>query len=156
MKRRIPYFIYGTLLRGHSNYKRYQLDKKSRYLGKVKLKGYQIYNLGGYPAIVESQSQNDVVFGELMDIEPATASSICNMEIGAGYFKSLVEVTHVKTGRTQWAFVFVQEKVSEYAKRIPSGDYKDITMPVTVKRHKRGRTVVTAHRRQRPRRIFRW
>lgn len=55
-------FVYGTLMNGESNH--HFLDE-STYLGKGTVEGYDMYNVGWYPAIVHG---DNIIIGELYQV----------------------------------------------------------------------------------------
>ena len=55
MKRDILVAVYGTLKRGHGNYKR--LLTEAEFLGEERINGWDMYHLGGFPAIVEGDGE---------------------------------------------------------------------------------------------------
>ncbi len=58
-------FVYGTLKRGYCNHK---YLKSSQFIGKAHIKGYDLYDLIDYPAIVKCADDQRVVYGEVYQI----------------------------------------------------------------------------------------
>jgi len=87
----MKHFIYGTLRRGHYNYRRLNLEDNARYCGDAVLHGAQMFNLGDYPCIVLTDNDEDEVVGELYYIfDPPTLRTIHQMETLSGYTLELV------------------------------------------------------------------
>lgn len=57
----IRVFVYGTLKEGHGNHR---FLEDAEFLGKGSLRGFEMYHLGGFPAIVDS-GEDEYVHGEL-------------------------------------------------------------------------------------------
>jgi len=64
----MKYFAYGTLKRGFPNYPLLEyLDAK--FVGSGFITGYKMYDLGNYPTIVKSNNEDDIVYGEVFEVE---------------------------------------------------------------------------------------
>jgi len=75
-------FVYGTLKKG---YGLNHILKNSKYIGKEKIYGYNLYDSGyGYPLAMKTIAP-DFVEGELYEVNDQVWKTICNIEIGAGY-----------------------------------------------------------------------
>ena len=102
-------FVYGTLKRGFglANWM-----KGAKYIGNAKLAGYKMYTNHNYPAIVKGDSIDDVVSGEVFEVEKDVFESISGMERGAGYGIDEVDVmTDEKVLLDIPAFVMRQSQV---------------------------------------------
>jgi gamma-glutamylaminecyclotransferase len=96
-------FVYGTLMRGNSNYEEYLLG--GRFIGKAVLKDYALYDLGDYPGIVPRRGSN--VKGEVFDIDEAAKARIDELEEeGSLYTASEVNVI-LDGGETTDALTYV-------------------------------------------------
>jgi gamma-glutamylcyclotransferase (GGCT)/AIG2-like uncharacterized protein YtfP len=80
-------FVYGTLMYGNANHKHYLAN--SRYLGDGVLHGYALYDLGSYPGVKPSES--DQVLGEVYSIDAETLERVNYLE-GEGSLYSLQKV----------------------------------------------------------------
>jgi gamma-glutamylcyclotransferase (GGCT)/AIG2-like uncharacterized protein YtfP len=56
-------FVYGTLLKGERNHQYYL--EGAKYIGDGKITGYDMYDLGTYPAITEGKN---TIVGEVYEI----------------------------------------------------------------------------------------
>ncbi|MFC1452933.1 gamma-glutamylcyclotransferase [Verrucomicrobiota bacterium] len=113
-----PYFLYGTLRRGHFNYHRLALSRNTLWLGRALLEGARMYDLGGLPCIVLTGLSKDTAVGELvMFRNAATLRAVRKMELAAGYHEVTVSVTG------QEAYTFVFDHVPDNATHIASGDW---------------------------------
>lgn len=72
-------FVYGTLKQGFGNNRVMRASKDadgkaigdSVFLCEASLPGYEMYSLGGFPAIVPTEDKNSVVIGELWRVVSA-------------------------------------------------------------------------------------
>ena len=78
--------FYGSLKRGKYNYQRFPGQE---FVQNVQLPGYDLYNLGPYPAACAGDG---VLQAELHEIPLAVFNLIHRMEIGAGYYEAEVKV----------------------------------------------------------------
>lgn len=69
-------FVYGTLMRGNSNYEMYLSG--SGFIGEALLKDFALYDLGDYPGIVPLLGGS--VKGEVFEIDEAAKKSIDELE----------------------------------------------------------------------------
>ena len=102
-------FVYGTLKRGFglANWM-----KGAKYIGNAKLAGYKMYTNRSYPAIVKSSDRNDIVSGEIFNVDKSTFEPISAMEQAAGYGIDEVDVmTNEKVLLDIPAFVMRQSQV---------------------------------------------
>jgi len=112
----IPLFVYGTLMKGQSNHN-YLSD--SNYIGDGTLLGYDMYNLGCYPGIIDGTGK---VYGELYDVNDYKLKDIDYLEgEGSLYIRKLVKVS-LLSGEfiDAWCYIY-NHTVSNYQKM--SGRY---------------------------------
>jgi gamma-glutamylaminecyclotransferase len=70
-------FVYGTLKRGQSNH---HWIAGQRYLGPAKtLESYALYDLGGYPGMIEMQ-EGESIHGELWLVDDTTLAQLDILE----------------------------------------------------------------------------
>jgi gamma-glutamylcyclotransferase (GGCT)/AIG2-like uncharacterized protein YtfP len=106
-------FVYGTLLSGEDNH--HFLDE-STCLGKAFAKGYDMYNVGWYPAIVPGDG---LAIGELYQVPLADIPAIDRLE-GEGrlYIKKCERVN--LNGKSTFAFIYVYLRDVSGLERIPA------------------------------------
>ena len=81
--------VYGTLMKGFYNYDRWMGNAEC--INKIQLHGFKLF-INGYPAIIQSNSQDDIVHAELYDITKDRFEAISAMEIGAGYHIEMYKI----------------------------------------------------------------
>jgi gamma-glutamylcyclotransferase (GGCT)/AIG2-like uncharacterized protein YtfP len=109
------FFAYGTLRRFESNYYDLALDKDSNYLYTCKLQGFDMYDLGGYPGVVEGQG---TIIGDLFEAHNlAVLTRICFLEVGDGYMEKKVSVLNTE------AIIYILESLPEDSKPIETGNW---------------------------------
>ena len=97
-------FVYGTLMR---NYRNHGYMNDSAYIGDGSIDGFEIYDLGTYPGIIEGKG---VVLGEVYQITEDTEKRLDFLEEeGSLYLKKQVNV-RVDDNQTITAFVYVYNK----------------------------------------------
>lgn len=62
----MEFFVYGTLKRG---YNMERIAPSAEFMCNAKVKGYKLYDLGAYPAMVEDEKKESVVYGEVWFIK---------------------------------------------------------------------------------------
>lgn len=110
--------VYGSLRKDCYNYTVME-DDNVKYLGDDIIKGFALYSLGSYPAIIPDDSTSVVV--EVYDVPEDTYSIITSMELGAGYEIQKVET---KYGIVD-VYVFKNEYgyINESRPKIKHGDW---------------------------------
>lgn len=107
-------FVYGTLMNGEDNH--YYLQN-SICLGNAKIYGYDMYDVGWYPAIIPG---GNVILGELYQVPVEDMSVIDTLE-GEGhlYIKRYEKVMDSK-GKNTFAFVYVYIRDCSNLEKIPA------------------------------------
>jgi len=99
----IKVFVYGTLMKGNSNYERFLVD--ANFIGKFIAKGFALYDLGSYPGIIHSEI--DKVKGELYSIDSNILRKLDMLEgEGSLYIRKLISVVNAN-GETQECYTYV-------------------------------------------------
>lgn len=82
--------VYGSLRKGEYNFDRIssQYPGGVKYVGTTKIKGYNLYNLGSYPAISEGEDKSKELTVDVLEVSQPAFNFIERMEIGAGYNRS--------------------------------------------------------------------
>jgi gamma-glutamylcyclotransferase (GGCT)/AIG2-like uncharacterized protein YtfP len=118
---RYPFFVYGTLKPGESNYARHLAGRTSSEIP-AQLKGAALFNAGAYPFLVLAQAEladlaqaSDIVEGVLIDV-PAEAYDVVLADLDklegyvAGgstnlYDRLVVQVQTADGPREVWVYV---------------------------------------------------
>ena len=107
-------FVYGTLMSGEANHHYLQ---NSANLGLAVIEGYDMYDVGAYPAIIAGDG---LIIGEVYSVSKKDLESIDMLE-GEGnlYLKKCETVTDAK-GNTAFAFVYVYLGDCSNLEKIPA------------------------------------
>ena len=106
-------FVYGTLMRGEANH---SYLENAAFLGRAAIEGYDMYDVGAYPAIVDG---NSIIVGELYQVPKEDMASIDMLEgQGSLYIKRCEKLTF--DGKTTLAFVYVYIRDVSGLERIPA------------------------------------
>lgn len=107
-------FVYGTLMKGETNH---GYLERSTCIGKATIKGYEMHDVGWYPAIVPG---DNLIIGELYQVPLSDMPSIDMLEgEGSFYAKKCETVTDSKGNKTL-AYVYVYLGDVEDLKEISS------------------------------------
>lgn len=111
-------FVYGTLRKGQI---RHEVLKGSLFIGYGLLKGYDMYSLGNFPAIVKG---NGIVYGEVYSINEETLKILDYIE-GVDYelYKRELQTIELESGEVIEAFVYVFSGNLSGATYIREGDW---------------------------------
>lgn len=120
--------VYGTLRKGFGNYKWHLENEESKFLGEVKLDGYTMVSLGGFPAIIpeellEKPNKDYRIVGEVFEVSDEVEKSCDRLE---GYSPERYWYNKVKVDTPYGeAYVYVQDR-GEYLEHeiVESGDWK--------------------------------
>lgn len=122
-KNKIKLFVYGTLKKGHGNN---SILKTSNgiIIGKGHIKGFKIYSLGPFPALNKTNSDNDIVHGELYEIENL---ELTDMLEGYPYMYNRILTKCFLSEDTAipncWVYVYNQD-LSEKLSPIPENEWR--------------------------------
>lgn len=104
-------FVYGTLMNGEIN--NHYLEN-STCLGPATINGYDMYNVGWYPAIIPG---NNIIIGELYQIPIEDMHSIDTLEGEGSLYKKKCEKTTTADGKNLLALVYIyMEDTMNYKK----------------------------------------
>lgn len=90
--------VYGTLRKGDYNFDRILNSFGEGSIvktGETTLRGYKLYNLGSYPGVVKSDSENDIIVCDIVEVKEEAKKFIDLMELGSGYKIETVVVDDV-------------------------------------------------------------
>ncbi len=139
--RNLPYFVYGTLRPGHGNYRAYLEGKTVGAAAKATLRGFQMYNLGGFPMAVHTGDEKDVIVGNLVQVRPKEVAEVSaaldRLEGYPSFYDKMVVTAYeeleasdsstVSRMREVYVYVCPEENQGKYEKlynKIPSGDWE--------------------------------
>ena len=93
-------FVYGTLMKGETNH---HFLQNSTFLDKTVIEGYDMYNVGWYPAIIDGEG---LAIGEVYSVPVEDMASIDSLEgEGSLYIKKCERIN--LNGKTNFAFIYV-------------------------------------------------
>lgn len=114
-------FVYGTCRIGGCNHQ--YLDGRSPLSVSARLEGAHLYDMGPYPALVESDS--GVVIGELYEVDDATLRAIDDLEDHPYLYQRREGKVLTSSGHEETAWVYWFRHSVEFGEWILSGDYAD-------------------------------
>jgi len=117
------FIVYGSLRPGEFNFERF--SQHLRHVEDTSVSGYDLYDLGPYPAAVSSSNKDSRIEVSVIEADAHVAPIIRMMEEGAGY-------TPKNIAGLGTIFVYPHEE----GIRIPSGNWRD--------RHKNRKTFKNA------------
>ncbi len=106
-------FVYGTLMSGEGNHGYLQ---NSTFLGKTFIEGYDMYDVGWYPAITPG---NGRIIGELYQVPVEDMPSIDSLEGEGHLYLKKCETLTDSEGKTTLALVYVYNRDVSGLKKIP-------------------------------------
>ncbi|QUJ67775.1 gamma-glutamylcyclotransferase [Photobacterium sp. GJ3] len=108
-------FVYGSLRRDQSNH---HWMKGATFRGACRLPGFEIYDLGPYPAALRQVATETSVLGEVFAVEAETFRSLDILEgLGEEYCREQVMTPYGEA----WIYLYLQPLGQ--APRIPEGDW---------------------------------
>lgn len=113
--------VYGSLRKGDYNYDR--CIPNAEVIEQVELQGWEMYDLGSYPAIVRGDG---TVLFDIMDVTDEHYDRVESMELGAGY---IAETVTLKGASEATLFYMKDEALAQYeswsrqVKLVESGDW---------------------------------
>lgn len=107
-------FVYGTLMKGETNH---HYLENSTFLSMAAIEGYDMYDVGWYPAIIDGDS---LIIGELYQVPTNNMQSIDMLEgEGSLYIKRCETVTD-SNGKSSFAFIYIYNRDCSDLERIPA------------------------------------
>ncbi len=94
-------FVYGTLMKGEAN--QHYLEN-SKYVATATIKGYDMYNVGWYPAITPGEG---IVIGELYQVPIKDLPAIDMLEGEGTLYAKTCETVNLADGNSTMALVYV-------------------------------------------------
>lgn len=106
---------YGTLKKGFYNNSRF----KNNYIETAKIDGYQLYDLGPYPAVIRDENAKDLVV-DVLEVDDNEKQAIDRMEQGAGYHLETVNIN----GRNCTIYTFTKKMLIYHGgKKVETNEY---------------------------------
>jgi gamma-glutamylaminecyclotransferase len=108
-------FVYGTLKRGRGNH---HFLQGQRYIGKGNtLPRYALYDLGGYPGMVETEDQPAAIAGEIWEVDDDCLAELDELE-------SIADGEYARVWlRELEAFAYVYEWPVDSDSRVPGDSW---------------------------------
>ncbi len=130
-------FVYGTLMSGAGHPMGARLRREGRLLGRGRMRGL-LYDLGAYPALVETGPDDGDVFGEVHELTDAAGSFrwldayegiVPGRETECDYAR-VERFLRLEDGRELTAWVYVYRAPVSAARLIESGRWSPRSNPV--------------------------
>ena len=93
-------FVYGTLMKDESNH---HFLRNSTFIEAVIIKGYDMYNVGYFPAIIPGEN---IVIGELYEVPVTDMPSIDMLEGEGSLYIRKCEITQGASGEKTLAYIY--------------------------------------------------
>lgn len=81
--------VYGSLREGEYNFNAFPDAKKVK---QSRVEGFKLYSLGAYPGAIKSESEEDTMVVDIIEVGEASYERIRAMELGAGYTEESVDI----------------------------------------------------------------
>lgn len=107
-------FVYGTLKRGYRNH---HLLEGSKFQCEAVVKGFELYDLGPYPAVIESGDLEDLVKGEIFEIDGSALARLDELEEEGTLYKRIKTKAFTGSYETE-VFVYVYLLGLDQAKKL--------------------------------------
>lgn len=115
-------FVYGSLMRGQANH---HWLKGATFLGRARLHGGELYDLGAYPMAILRSGSSDVIHGEVFEID---ADGLRRLDILEEYPNDYDRrVCPLSDGTQAWVYVGREELVAG-CRRVDHGDWASMSV----------------------------
>lgn len=94
-------FVYGTLLKGQKNHNFFLWN--SEYIGKAKVEGFNMYDIGAFPGIVPGDG---TVKGELYEVSKGTLSDLDYLEGEGSLYIRKCKYAYESSGKRHLALIY--------------------------------------------------
>ena len=105
-------FVYGTLMKGETNH---HYLENSTFLGMATIEGYDMYDMGWYPAIIDG---DNLIIGELYQVPTNDMPSIDMLEGEGSLYIKRCETVNDSNGKSSFAFIYVYNRDCSDLERI--------------------------------------
>lgn len=112
--------VYGTLLNGEYNNRRYLQNPDSTLLGSERISGFIMKNMGPFPACVPVKDMNKQIIGEVWEVSFEVLENLDRLEGYPRFYNRTVVPTPTVGGN---AWIYYRENCDEYP-TIESGDWR--------------------------------
>lgn len=92
-------------------------EESMKYEKTTQIPGFKLYNLGSYPAAVQSSNEFSIII-DLFSLSDKVYDSIKRMEHGAGYYEDLINIDD-----EQYSIFLFHESDITNEKLVNSGDW---------------------------------
>lgn len=131
---KLPFFVYGTLLRGFGNY-RWALDGNTDNIIEAEITGFEMYSAGGFPYAVQVEDETKKIQGELMFVqEDKFASVLRGLDRLEGYpnhYDRIETVAVTKDGEEREiqcrVYVYARKSDMRGLYKVESGSWREYT-----------------------------
>lgn len=110
------YAFYGTLRMGMENHQAFEASLD--YIQTRSLTGFRMHSLGEYPYAICTGDERDIIVVDLFRVlSEKTEEMINEMEIDAGYVRSVIMIDGIKFG------IYLFETATTDDEYVPGGDW---------------------------------
>ncbi len=111
-------FVYGTLKKG---FKLHHHLENAKFLGEGFIWGYDLYNVGWYPAAIKGTGK---IFGELYEMDDETLKLLDQVEDEGFLYKRIEDEVFLKDKKIK-AFVYIYLHDTRNLEKIESGVFEN-------------------------------
>jgi gamma-glutamylcyclotransferase (GGCT)/AIG2-like uncharacterized protein YtfP len=97
-------FVYGTLQKDQGNYTSFEMDKKSKYLGRATLYGWKRIS---FISLEKVKRQDEYVCGDVFEINDELEQDIYEFEHSFGYHRELVKPQLIENAKQIECIVYI-------------------------------------------------
>lgn len=114
-------FVYGTLKRGRVRHE-ILIEENAEFVDEAVLEGYNLYDIGYYPGIVEGSGK---VYGEVYKVSDKLIEILDAIEgVERNLFKRKILPVELMSQKTKlYVFVYVFQRKTKYLQLIANGKY---------------------------------
>jgi gamma-glutamylcyclotransferase (GGCT)/AIG2-like uncharacterized protein YtfP len=111
-------FVYGTLMKGFSNYKHYLEGRSNvKFLGMAKVEGYSMYHVSYFPGIVPDKGES--ILGEVYQVDEKLLRQLDILEAEGHMYIRQKESAYLDTGEKIDVYLYVWNlPVKENCKKV--------------------------------------
>jgi len=130
---KLPFFVYGTLRPGQSNF--HLLEGRTQRIRSAYVDGFALYTLGSYPSMLKSNAPRARVYGEVVTPQSYRYDTVMQSldrleeydptDPDASWYYRTVHDVHLNGSKTVrvWMYLGREEHLKIWNKRIQSGDW---------------------------------